>query len=518
VPDFEKLNALFPSERPMEIIEDAFTVRVDLGVTQFDAATHLFDSPLVLIPYANDDNTQDALGNVVARRDVELAKHFPVGAVGYAVKHHRPEFRDLKFEGGGEDMKEHFKLQDTHIEIVVGVERDGKPGVITLNNPQNYESGLFGTADYPMIFLRPSFPGYLSSDQRVAFNDNIRTMAAAFNAVSNFPGDYNGGDPLGARTPDAVIEHSIMMVKAIAGDAEAIEFFEDEQNQIYCAELAHVSASAGLIAPLNKRTFEPLVGADTWQKFVDEVNAHNSGEESAFLSMNDNKLVSMVNLTLAPESLQAAHTYAPSSADADKLAFQPMTMSDMVEQFMRTHLPRETLGESLGQAQAAVLTQIKPGLLESMAIDGLPESHPIRVAVDDVFDRILAVVAQDHGTYENFRTALAPLLAEAREITGPRDGSGKGLFVPPNLLHVIAQKKHDGGLLGLDYVGHGLHFSVLKPEGATGGETPGTDEPSSLSTCENRCDDYTAAATCNCDSECTTYGDCCSDLAQFCEL
>ncbi len=460
VADFDKMNELWPSDRPMKTIEDAFTIRVDLGQAHFDSPTHLFDAPVKIIPYSDKDRVQDASGDTVDRRDAEIARYFPPGQVGYAIKHHRPEFRDLKLAGAaGDEMKEHFKLQDTHIEIVVGVERDGEPGVITLNNPQSYEDGLFGTADYPMIFVRPTMPGYLNRDEKAAFNDNIRTMVAGFNAVSNFPGDYNGGDPLGARNPDAVLEHAAMMVRAIAGDSTAKDFFDDPNNLIYCAELAHVASSAGMLAPLNARTFVPLVGQDTWSTFEKEVEKHNKGEVSAFVEMNDNKRVALVELTLAPESLESAPTIG---GEAPRLAFQPMTMSDIVEQFMRTHIPREKFGEGLAGAQAAVLTQMKPGLLEAMSLDKLADTDPVRVAVDKLFADIVEVVGKDHGDYDGFRAAIAPYLEAARGITGPRDGSGNGLFVPPSLLHVTAQKKHDGGLLGIDYVGHGLHYSLVR--------------------------------------------------------
>src|SRR5262245_59132665 len=114
-----------------------------------------------------------------------IAEEFPPGAVGFAVKHHRPEHRTLAMDDSDTGtMKEHFKLQDTHIEIVVGVEVGGVARAMTINNPQTYENGRFGTDTYPMIFVRPKYPTYLSQDQVRQFNDNIRTMAVAFNTVS----------------------------------------------------------------------------------------------------------------------------------------------------------------------------------------------------------------------------------------------------------------------------------------------------------------------------------------------
>ena len=61
--------------------------------------------------------------------------------------------------------------------------------------------------------------------------------------------------------------------------------------------------------------------------------------------------------------------YAPSDLQEEaeeKLAFQPMTAADIVQQFMRTHIPREILGESLAPVQGQVLMAMKPGLFEAM--------------------------------------------------------------------------------------------------------------------------------------------------------
>jgi len=467
VADLDAVASTWPGETPIESIEDAFRVRVDLGEHQLVADTHLFGVPVNVIPYHNDDGVTDVDGNPVERGDAVIAQYFPPGAIGIGVKHHRPEHRILSLDGADPTtMKEHFKLQDTHIEVVVGVERDGEPGAITLNNPQSYEGGRFGSASYPMIFLQPSYPEWLSAEQQTRFRDNIRTMLAGFNAVSEFPGDYNGGDPLAARNPEEVRRHAAMMVRAIAGDEEARAWFEEEANQIYCAELAHVSFSAGLVAPLNARTFVPIVGEETWAAFVSEVEKHTAGENSAFTEMNDNEHVGLVDLALAPEELDAAAAYAPAESRADeRLAFQPMTMADIVQQFMATHMPRRELGESIAPLQGAVLSQMKPGLLETMAMDELPAEDPRRMAVEALFAEIVDVVSTPHADYGAFREALAPLMSRARAMTGPRDGSGNGLFVPPSLMHVIAQGRHPGGLLGLRYVGHGVHYSMVRPAG-----------------------------------------------------
>ncbi len=343
--DYDKFNSQWPSNRAAENPEDAFSVLVNLGTVQLTAPTHLFDAPMQLIPYSNDDNVVDAKGVSFPRGDQVIAEAFPVGVVGYAIN----------------------------------------------------------------------------------------------------------------------------MVKAIAGDEEARSWFKDGENLIYCAELAHVSTSAGILVPLNEQTLVPEVGQELWDNFVAEVDKQLAGESSAFTEMNENPRAALVMPALAPEWLSAMPAYAPSDLQEEaeeKLAFQPMTAADIVQQFMRTHIPREILGETLAPVQGQVLVQMKPGLFESMGLDQLAETDPARMAAEDVFMRLVEVVSTSYGSYDEFQEALRPIMDEARALTGPRDDSGNGLFVPPSLLHVITQGKHDGGLIGLDYVGHGLHVTMLYEEGA----------------------------------------------------
>lgn len=525
VMDMAAANAIWPGAVPMEKAEDAYTVLVDLGQAKFPAPTHLFGAPVNVIPYSNDDNVADAEGKIHERGDSVIAQAFPQGMVGYAIKHHRPEHRTMSPADIQASLKEQVKLQDTHIQIVVGVNRDGKPGAITLNNPQSYEGGLFGNKTYSMIFVKPAWPAYLDASKAKAFNDNVLTMIAAFNAVSDFPGDYNGGDPLAAHNPDKLKTHVINMVKAVAGDTAAQDFFKDPANLVYCAELAFVGTSAGLHFPLNAATFVPLVGQPTWDAFVAELNKHNNGESSSFTTLNDNPKAKYVDLTLADESLQPAYSYAPDPAsEGQKLAFKPMTMADILQHFLRTHVPREQLGEQIAPVQGQLLEGMKPGILEAMAMDQLPASDPKRQAVEGLFAALIDVVKTSHADYAAFQAALEPLMEQARKVTGPRDDTGAGFFVPPSLLHVVAQGKHPGGLLGLKYVGHGVHFSATRLPAAPPPEDPNDDgqldvvDPTTpfAGSCTASCGGSSPDGACWCDEQCTQYGDCCSDIAAKC--
>jgi len=516
--NFDAYNAIYNTN--FETLEQAYSINITVGETVIPAPTHLFGEAVNVIPYSNNDGDVAADGTVFERGDSEIAKVFKTGEVGIAVKHHRSEYPTLDLNNADPgSMKEHFKLQDTHIEIVVGVERDGQPGAITVNNPQSYEDGMFGNEQYAMIFLKPVYPSYLSADQKGAFEANIRTMLLGFGAVTEFPGDYNGGDPLGARNTERVREHVKNMVLAMNGDAAAIAYFADDLNQVYCAELAFVAFSAGLEVPLNDATMIPMVGEEAWNNFKGFIAAHNAGEASPFTALNSNDRVKYVqDLTTAPADLQSAGSYGGQDG---LLAFQPMTMSDIVEQFMRTHIPREILGEELAPAQGAILAKMKPGLLEQMGMDQLPEDDPNRAAVSALYDQIVAAVSVPHENYEAFRASLEPLLLQARQITGPRGDTGEGLFVPPSLYHITAQGKHNGGLMGLQYEGHGVHVTAVEKigGGAAAPEPTPTEEISSAVTCEGACGGQ-AEGGCWCDSVCADQpngGDCCDDKAALCD-
>lgn len=350
-------------------------------------------------------------------------------------------------------------------------------------------------------------------------------MMVAFNTVSNFPGDYNGGDPLAAKSPDAVRHHVGMMIRAVAGDMEAKLFFQDPKNLIYCAELAHVSTSAGLLVPLNAANVVPLVGQETWDAFKAELDRHNAGDPSGFTTGNANVMLTQVKieLTLADESLLPAPDYAPADIqeqEKTKLAFRPMTMADIVEQFMRTHVPREQMGEQLAPAQGQMLEMMKPGLLEAMGMDQIPAEDPRRQAVELLFAKLVETTGRPYGNYAEFRQALAPLMDQARTMTGPRDDSGTGLFVPPSLLHVITQGKHTGGLIGLTYEGHGVAVQATKKkadptEPAVQSRSVEPQEPMAGS-CSQACGGFSPDLSCACDDVCETNGDCCPDVNERC--
>ena len=448
--------------------EDLFSVEIRFrDGSRFRSETHLVGDELRLIPYAEGHRATDASGREF-RSDTFLSEHFAPGALGYVIKHQRSQNRVLDVTAL-ESAREEIKLQDRHVGILVGVQSTDGLGVITLNNPQDYEEGRFGdkhhVGDYPMILARPRLPDHLPPSSRRAFIDNIRTMAVALNTVSHFPDDYNGGDPLSASTLEAIQTIVARLIQAVAGNPSAQAFFEDTSNYMYCSELAYLATSAGLQVPLNWACVEPLgIERSIWKRFQEEIARHNANRaESFFIANNRNPHIGKVELASEDHlaGLLPAWKYAEKAGiEAPTLALPPMTMADMLDAFMRLYFQREKRGERFAAEQALILAEMKRGLFELLDLDADSEAGK---AVDHFYGRVVEAVGREYPDYETFRRKIAPLLQEAREMTG---GNGIQYFTPPSLFHLALKGMlPEPGLLGLDYVGHGIHFSLVRIRG-----------------------------------------------------
>ncbi len=460
--DLDLARGMWPGAGAVARIEDLLSVTVTISGEQIVAPTHLFAEPVRIIPYHDLDGVTDGAGEPVARGDQELARLYPPGSLGIAVRHHRPGYRVLRSDDPPARLRDEFTLRDSHVELLVGVVRDGQPGVITLNSPQTYQRGRFGSADYPMVFLALELPEFLDPETRGAMVDNIRTLLLVFDAVLQFPIDYTTGDALAAHDPERVREHAVMAVRAIAGDQAARQWWVRPEHRLYCSELAFLTLSAGVLMPLNRTTFEPLVGADTWRSFVLEVERHQRGEPSNLTRWNANPFAALVPARLADEGLRPVLAYAPPGTQVPALALQPMTMADIVEHFLRTFLPRERLGERLAGAQAELLSSARVGVLVAMGLERRAKDDPELRAVLDLYARIHAVVAAQHASYAAFRAALEQPLAQARLLSIRDHETGRGLYAPPSLFHLVAQGRWPAGLVRLRYLGHGFHYSLVR--------------------------------------------------------
>jgi hypothetical protein len=454
--DLDKAAKLW--SRPANLtksLKDLFSTRISLPCpTHYDPT-----QAINVILY------DDALG--AAQEDI--GRYFRRGEVFICVKHHSPEYPILESAG-----KDAVKFNATHISVGVGIDATAsggtlRNGAVTINNPQNYgrphSVGLFGDAKYPMIFLRLRFPSGLSLAEQEKYMHNIRAWLVIANTYTNFTEDYNGGDPLGTRSVKAIIMLGDKLLGAMTGTFDqreaALDWLRKPENKVYCSELAHVAVNLGIHYPLN-RTF---LGHR-----LDAVSL--AFQSKRFLLDNKNHYARLVDLTVAPESLMpitdviGVTPTEPSSGESVGmgLAFKPMTMTDLIEEFLQI-VPRQRWGEAVAApVQAALFKEVRKGLIEGMALHQLPDDEPRRQAAEALLDNIQSRLGKPATTYQAFCEGLEPLLREANRMSGPRP-DGSGVFMPPHafLLHALGRIRNEGCVMGLEVVGYGCHASILKP-------------------------------------------------------
>jgi hypothetical protein len=446
-------------------------VRLTLGGASWTVDSHLLGDDLRIVPYDNGEGATDASGTPFGAGDAAIAELFPPGEIGLAVKHHRAAQRALELPYRSMFLlREELKLQGSHLQIVVGVERDGAPGAVTLSSPQTYESGRFGTPGYPMIFLRPVYPPFLDAEQVRAFRDNTRTMMVGFSSVASFPSSYSSGDPMAASTPEAVREHVAMMVRAIGGDSAALRWFAEPGRRLYCGELAFLAINAGSLVPLNARTLEPMVGAEAWGAFVDQVERHRRGELSRFSTLNQNRLVPLIDLELAPADLRPAPEASPVPL-SDQLALEPQSAADLLRVYLRLVLPamdaavaaEASAPVDVPALRAELIRSLRAGLVQVLDLAQKPPGDPGRSTAEELIEQ-MAVAAGTKGSGAETLQAIEPVLDELEEHLLTLGSSASVLLAPPSLFQAVAQDLWPAGLLDLEYVAHGLHVSLLRAE------------------------------------------------------
>lgn len=430
--DFQMDSELFPTKTPLP---DGTEITVPTHMVGQDAVRYI------------------AYDNAWRAQQKDLARYIYPGEIAISIKHHSPS----------PEEGEQIKLQCTHIQVAVGVNTEDGPGVITINNPQEYESGLFGDHTYPMIFVKPVFPTGVPAPIQRAYINNIRTWLIIANTFTVFPGNYDGGDPLATRSVAQIRMLGDKLLEALAGDEAAIRWLKSEEHQVYCAELAHVALNLGIHYPLNAAN----LGSDRSAKLAEQLEAKE------FLAGNLNGFASLVDLEMAPEDLQPIGDLLglaitePHEEDpfGDGLAIEPFTLADILEQFIQRSIPRKQMGEGVAPVQAGMLRHAMPRLLQVMNIDHLPESDPERQALLGLYEQLILAVEQSYSDYAVFRQSIHPLMIQARKFTSPR-ANGTGAFVPPHCFLLRAtdsiQGNSDQGVFDWQYLGHGMHASILK--------------------------------------------------------
>jgi len=425
-----------------------------LGQTEEQIRIISYNNPGKINPMADESDQKD------------LARFIYPGEFAIAIRHRcpKPNLKPLEV----------IKLQCAHIQVAIGVNWQGERRVISISAPQLYHlqknssrkpMGLFGTEDYPSIFIKPKFPDSLPAKLKRQYVDNIRTWLVIANTFTVFPEKdaYNGQDPLTTTDLEKVKEMGDKLLLALTGNSPAKKWLADPLNQAYCGELAHIALNLGIHFPLNKTT----LGKKLYEPVKQAI------ESKEFLDKNKNHYVQRIHLQLAPETLQpiTEHIKPPSdnaeTAFDPLLAIQPFTMMEILEKYIQKTIPREVLGEESSLLQRQLLEIVNPVFVKAMKLETLAVDHPVRIEIKKGFQQVLEVVEKQHQDYAEFRRTLRPLLLKIHQHIEQIEGAINA-FIPPHCFLVRATTSIEGkpgqGLLGWQYLGHGLHENMLVPK------------------------------------------------------
>lgn len=412
---------------------ELFLTRTDFPDRSIETAPHMLGLHQDAINFIKYDNTDE-------QRQMDLIKLIGSGEIAISIKHHSPS----------PEENEKIKLQCTHIQIAVGVEN----GVVTVNNPQNYEGGLFGSQEYPMIFIKPKFPSIVTTEQAKKYVDNIRTWLVIANTFTHFPSDYDGGDPLSCIDKASVLRMGEALIGALNGDAQCKAWLAESKQQIYCAELALLVLNLGLYFPLNEKHL-----GGNFQ------GVRSSLEDKKFLLANRNEYIKLIPLTTAQEDLLPFDEVVVPDAGPELfwggMAVKPFCVADIIEQFIQRVVPRQLLGEQDGSKyQAMAFESVRPSLTNFLRI----ENSEQRQYLENKLEIISNIVGKAFGSYSEFRQMITPHLKELSAFS-LKHGCA---YVPPHCFLIRATDNlmggFNGGVLGWEYLGHGLHRRLFTSE------------------------------------------------------
>lgn len=419
--------------RPITSYHDLFGTKTTLSdgkvISSYPHLLDLKEEEVVIIPYDNNDR----------ENQVELVKKMGKRRLLVSVRHHamKPDERE----------KEKLKLQCTHAQMIVRSNNK----VITLNNPQDYELGLFGEPEYPAIYFLPKFPEGTTVEQIVYYENNIVAWASILNTFSDFPGDYNGGDPLSARTDPEVKYFGDQAIKALLGYQEAREWMKKPENCLYCAELVYMSLTLGTSFPLNEMT----LGAELFGKIKITIETRD------FLRLNKNPMIDHIEINLPSENLQAIKPSPVSSTiSGNGLAVRPMLISEMITGFLKYTVNRAQQGEGCGKYQYELFQSAKPFMSMYIPTAKLTPG----TILHDLIESVESVLLTQHANYAEFRSKLKPVL-DAIDFEVEKISSAENTFIPPHtyLIRALELKRERviKGTLGFEYFGHALHKNFV---------------------------------------------------------
>ena len=371
-----------------------------------------------------------------------------------------------------------IKNEGHHSGAVVPAQRKDQNGNLvssygTFNEPDAYHGGLYGSDGYVAVAQRLVFPEFVTPQQARGYTDSIVCWMGLLNPFTQFPSDYNGGDPTRVFNRVALTEIMRNGLLAALGDAGAIAFFKNPANLTYCAEFIFVNLNTP-VYPFNKRGLAKLLNGDEAKaaQVLALRDQHNKGQSTVLSRQTGNPEFKKFNIKMpiVPEDLLPLDELLAENGqtvDSNAIPLPPFKVSQLIRRAFRVLLKPEEVNndQKLAEARAKLFKSMEPAIIQQLGLESLPAGAPELVAVDQFLDLVAQTLEQPAASPEEFDQRIDALLVKADEmLVGAGD---RAYFVPPRVYVDWGQNDGDDNLpqgwgFRLETVGALISRSVIQ--------------------------------------------------------
>jgi len=319
----------------------------------------------------------------------------------------------------------------------------------TYNEPDSYHGGLYGSDGYVAVAQRLVFPEFVTPQQARGYTDSIVCWMGLLNPFTQFPSNYNGGDPTRVSNRATLTEILRNGLLAALGDAGAIAFFKDPANLTYCAEFMFVSLNTPTY-PFNQRGLAKLLNGDEAKaaQVLALRDQHNAGQSTVLSRQTGNPEFKKfhIQMPVVPEDLLPLDELLAANGqpvDPDTIPVPPFKVSQLIRRAFRVLLKPEEVNndQKLAEARAKLFKSMEPAIVQQLGLESLPSDAPEMVAVRQFLNVVSQTLAQPASSREEFDQQINRLLVKADEmLVGAGD---RAYFVPPRFYVDLGQPDRD---------------------------------------------------------------------------
>ena len=359
------------------------------------------------------------------------------------------------------DLMEIFIKNEGHHSgaIVPAVREAGNKAFASLNEPDCYQSGLYGQNGFVAVAQNLVFPEFITPQQQKGYNDSIICWMALMNPFVKFSeNDFNGGDPTRVIDRASLKEFLKNCALASLGDESAIAFLNDAGNKAYCAEFVYISLNTP-VYPFNLQGLTSLLNDEGKAKEILTFQEKQNRRQENILnnrSANPEFQAFNIQMPVVPSDLPPLDVLMANNGaniDSSSIPFPAFTLSQVLRRAFRSLLPRHNNvnDPTTIKAQVKLFGYLEPLILKQLGLDNNGETSEEETAarveklkaVQQFMTFIKSQLQQNHNSYAELDSIVDKIMEQADGLVCESDAK---YFVPPRIYVDLGQNDGDGNL------------------------------------------------------------------------